>query len=70
MHRPLELTVARLQTRLEPLNRLLAGGCHLTRHISEDIERAGFDIETIDTYYFEGEPKPMGYTYEGRAVRR
>jgi ubiquinone/menaquinone biosynthesis C-methylase UbiE len=61
--------VARVQKRLEPINKRLAGGCHLTRHISEDIERAGFDIERIDTYYFKGEPKAMGYTYEGRAVR-
>jgi ubiquinone/menaquinone biosynthesis C-methylase UbiE len=62
--------VARLQQRLEPMNKRLAGGCHLTRHITEDIERSGFDIEQIDTYYFKGEPKPMGYTYEGRAVSR
>jgi len=60
--------VARLQTRLEPLNKRLAGGCHLTRRISDDIERAGFNIEKLDTYYFKVEPKPMGYTYEGRAV--
>jgi ubiquinone/menaquinone biosynthesis C-methylase UbiE len=62
--------VVRWQERLEPMNKRLAGGCHLTRHISEDIERAGFAIEKIDTYYFKGEPKPMGYTYEGRAVSR
>lgn len=60
--------IAKWQTRLEPMNKLLAGGCHLTRHISEDVQRAGFTINTIDTYYFKGEPKPMGYTYEGRAV--
>ena len=62
--------VARWQARLEPMNKRLAGGCHLTRHIAEDIERAGFEIDKIDTYYFNGEPKPMGYTYEGRAVSR
>jgi SAM-dependent methyltransferase len=62
--------VARTQARLEPINKCLAGGCHLTRHISEDIERAGFHIEKIETYYFKGEPKPMGYTYEGRAISR
>ena len=62
--------IAHWQQRIEPLNKRLAGGCHLTRHITEDIERAGFDIEKIDTYYFKGEPKPMGYTYEGRAVSR
>jgi ubiquinone/menaquinone biosynthesis C-methylase UbiE len=62
--------VARMQARLEPLNKRLAGGCHLTRHVPEDIARAGFEVEVLDTYYFTGEPKPMGYTYEGRAVSR
>ena len=62
--------VARWQQRLEPLNKRLAGGCHLTRRISDDITDAGFEIEKIETYYFKGEPKPMGYTYEGRALSR
>jgi hypothetical protein len=56
--------VVRWQERLEPLNKRLAGGCHLTRHIAEDIERAGFEIEKLDRYSCKGEPKPMGYTYE------
>ena len=60
--------VAYWQERLEPLNKRLAGGCHLTRHISEDIARAGFNIEKLETYYFKGEPKIWGATYEGRAV--
>src|SRR6266576_167247 len=49
--------VAHRQERLEPLNKRLAGGCHLTRRIADDIAQAGFDIEKIDTYYFKGEPK-------------
>jgi len=68
-HAPHEKT-ARWQQRLEPMNKRLAGGCHLTRRIADEVERGGFAIEKLDTYYFEGEPKPMGYTYEGRAVRR
>jgi ubiquinone/menaquinone biosynthesis C-methylase UbiE len=60
---------ARWQHRLDPLNRRVAGGCHLSRRISESIEEAGFAIEHLDTYYSEGEPKPWGYTYEGRAVK-
>jgi hypothetical protein len=52
------------------LNKRLAGGCHLTRHISEEIERAGCTIEKLDTYYFKGEPKIFGSMYEGRAVSR
>src|SRR5712691_9725836 len=62
--------VVRWQERLEPINKRLAGGCHLTRHISEDIELAGFEIEKIETYYFKGEPKIFGSMYEGRAVSR
>jgi ubiquinone/menaquinone biosynthesis C-methylase UbiE len=68
-HAP-DQNIVRWQERLEPLNKRLAGGCHLTRHIAEDIERAGFEIDKLDTYYFKGEPKPIGYTYEGRAVSR
>jgi ubiquinone/menaquinone biosynthesis C-methylase UbiE len=61
--------VARWQRRLEPLNKRLAGGCHLTRRIPETIEHAGFAIQHLDSYYFKAEPKPMGYTYEGSAVK-
>ena len=61
--------VARWQGRIEPLNKRLAGGCHLTRKIPETIEQAGFAVEQLDTYYFKGEPKPFAYTFEGRALR-
>lgn len=67
-HAPDE-SVARWQARLEPLNKRLAGGCHITRRIPDALEHAGFAIEHLESYYFEGEPKPFGYTYEGRAVR-
>jgi ubiquinone/menaquinone biosynthesis C-methylase UbiE len=59
--------VARWQERLEPLNKRLVGGCHLTRRIADDIVQAGFDIEQLDNYYSKGAPKPWGYTFEGRA---
>lgn len=62
--------VAEWQRRIEPIQKRLAGGCHLTRRIPESIENAGFTIDQLDTYYFEGEPKPMGYTFEGRAAKR
>jgi ubiquinone/menaquinone biosynthesis C-methylase UbiE len=62
--------VARWQRRIEPLNKLLAGGCHLTRAIPDLIVEAGFAVEQLDTYYFKGEPKPFGYSFEGRAVKR
>lgn len=61
--------VANWQRRIEPLNKRLAGGCHLTRKIPGTIEQAGFAMEQLDSYYFKGEPKPFGYTFEGRAVK-
>lgn len=62
--------VERWQRRLEPLNKRLAGGCHLTRNMPALIEEAGFVVEKLDTYYSEGEPRPFGYTFEGRAIKR
>jgi ubiquinone/menaquinone biosynthesis C-methylase UbiE len=64
-----DATVAKWQRRLEPLNKRLAGGCHLTRRISDSIEQAGFTLEELDTYYFKAEPKPFAFTFEGRARR-
>jgi ubiquinone/menaquinone biosynthesis C-methylase UbiE len=68
-HAP-ETKVARWQERLEPMNKRIAGGCHLTRRITDHIEKAGFEIDKLENYYFKGEPKPLGYTYEGRAFSR
>src|SRR5438445_1280019 len=47
--------VARWQGRLEPLNKRLAGACHLTRDIPRLIEAAGFAIEHPNKYDFNGE---------------
>ena len=62
--------VAKWQARSEPLNKRLAGGCHLTRRLPESIQQAGFTLEQLDTYYFKGEPKAFGYTFEGRGLKR
>jgi hypothetical protein len=29
-----------------------------------------FAIDRLDNYYAKGAPKPMGYTFEGRALKR
>ena len=55
------------QNRINPVQKKLGGGCHLNRDIAELLDRAGFDIEKLDNYYGEGEPKPFGYRYEGVA---
>lgn len=45
------------QHRLEPLQKRLFGGCHLTREIPELITNAGFTIKELDTFYEKGAPK-------------
>lgn len=63
-----EPRVARWQDRLTPLQKLLAGGCHLNRPIGRMIEEAGFHCETIDRFYGPG-PKVVMYFYAGVAGR-
>lgn len=60
-------TVARWQDRLTPLQRRVAGGCHLNRRIDELITSSGLTITRLDNYCMRG-PKTVGYTYEGVAV--
>lgn len=60
--------VERWQHRLEPLQKRIGGGCHLSRPIADLLTGAGFAVEKLDRYYEKGEPKPFGYLYEGVAV--
>jgi ubiquinone/menaquinone biosynthesis C-methylase UbiE len=61
--------VARWQDRLTPLQRKVAGGCHLNRPIDRLISGAGLDIVRLDNQYLKA-PKPLGYMYEGVATKR
>ena len=63
-----DVRVRRWQDRLNGLQQRVAGGCNLNRDISGIIEAGGFTITTLDTYYGKGEPKPVGYLYEGIAA--
>jgi SAM-dependent methyltransferase len=48
------------QHRLEPIQKRLFGGCHLTRPIADLLTRAGFTITELDVYYEQGTPKFVG----------
>ena len=60
--------VARWQDRLTPVQRRLAGGCHLNRPIRDLIATAGLDLDRIDTYFLPG-PKVFSHMYEGVATK-
>ena len=59
--------VARWQRRLEPAQRLFAGGCHLTRRPAELVADAGFRLERVEARYGSG-PKPWTWFTEGVAI--
>jgi len=61
--------VARWQHRLDPVQRRLFGGCHLSRPIDRLVARSGLDVGPIDTYYIKG-PRAFGHMFEGTATRR
>lgn len=50
-------SVRRWQRRLEPIQKRVFGGCHLTRPIVDLLEDAGFTIAELDVFYDEGAPK-------------
>lgn len=49
--------VQRWQRRLEPIQKRMVGGCHLTRQFSVLVAAAGFTIDEVDTFYEDGAPK-------------
>jgi len=60
--------VAQWQDRLTPIQRWFAGGCHLNRPIDNLVVQAGFTMTRLENYYVKG-PKPMGYMFEGLAMK-
>ncbi len=60
--------VATWQRRLEPLQRRVADGCHLTRDPATIVTGAGFQLERCDHAYAKG-PKPWTYFTLGVAEK-
>jgi SAM-dependent methyltransferase len=52
--------VQRWQRRFEPLQKRVAGGCHLTRPIVDLLTTAGFTLTDVDVFYQPGAPKTLG----------
>lgn len=59
--------VATWQRRLEPLQRRVADGCHLTRDPVAPVRGAGFALDHVDQRYGVG-PKPWSWFTRGVAV--
>lgn len=65
--------VATWQHRLTPVQRRVAGGCHLDRPVADLVRDSGLVVEDLDTFYLGGGlplTKVVAHLYLGRAVRR
>ncbi len=61
-------SVAAWQRRLEPWQRRLADGCHLTREPAALVREGGFAIEHVEERYAKG-PKPWSWFTSGIATK-
>lgn len=58
--------VARWQHRITPIQRRVAGGCHLDRPIDRLLTEGGFALDSLDHPRMPG-PKAFGYLYQAVA---
>ena len=64
--------VARWQRRLDPIERRIAGGCHLSRDIPALVRAAALEVVTLQASYLPGPRvgRPWTYVFNGCARRR
>ena len=62
-----DMRVRRFQRRVEPLWKIVVGGCHLTRDIENLIESSGFQIGSLDRMYLPSTPRFVGFNTWGWA---
>ncbi len=60
--------VRQWQRRLDPVQRALAGGCHLTRDVPALVARAGWHVEDFEQSYLPGPAVARPWTYGCRLV--
>ncbi|WP_243395496.1 class I SAM-dependent methyltransferase [Nocardioides currus] len=65
-----EPDVQRRQRRWEPLQRRVAGGCHLTRDIPALVEANGWRVESLDQLYLPGPSIGRPWTFLSLGVAR
>jgi ubiquinone/menaquinone biosynthesis C-methylase UbiE len=61
--------VVKWQKRLEPFNKIVADGCHLTRPVEILIRDSGFLIDEIERFYLLPSPRTHTWFVKGTAIR-
>lgn len=56
------------QNRLNPIQKIIADGCHLNRNMRQIIEQQ-FNQVSLEEFYLENTPKVAGYMYKGVAIK-
>ncbi len=62
-------SVLKWQNRINPVWKIIGGGCNLNRPIPEYIREGGFCIETMETLYLPEIPRIAGFNYAGVAMK-
>ena len=62
--------VARWQRRLDPVQRRVAGGCHLSRDVPALVTDSGLATGPVRADYLPGPRTPWTYGYLGTAAAR
>jgi ubiquinone/menaquinone biosynthesis C-methylase UbiE len=62
-------SVLKWQNRINPIWKIICGGCHLNRPIPKYIEKGGFSIKKMEARYLPKIPKFAGYNYVGVAKK-
>ncbi len=60
-------SVLKWQNRINPIWKLIGGGCHMNRPISKYLHEGGFSIKTMETLYLPNTPRIAGFNYVGVA---
>lgn len=64
-----DFAIAKWQRRIEPAWKRIAGGCHLTRQVSDAIGSGGFVVEPLGAQYAPRVPRFAGWMEWGVAVK-
>jgi ubiquinone/menaquinone biosynthesis C-methylase UbiE len=59
--------VAKLQDRLNPLQKAIGQGCNMNRSIDRLVREAGFEITQLERFLMPGSPRILGEMYRGMA---
>lgn len=59
--------VQKWQNRINPIWKIIGGGCHINKPIDTMISAAGFKMDSLETLYLPDTPQIFGFNYWGQA---